>query len=140
MGATKRLAEISLQALNDKQILENNFQTKFSIVRFGNVLDSSGSVIPKFRDQIKNGGPITLTHHDITRYFMTITEAAQLVIQAGAMSKGGDVFVLDMGEPIKIYDLAKRMIELSGKSIKNSRNNQGNIEIKITGLRPGKII
>jgi len=138
MGATKRLAEITLQALNDKQILENNFQTKFSIVRFGNVLDSSGSVIPKFRDQIKNGGPITLTHHDITRYFMTITEAAQLVIQAGAMSKGGDVFVLDMGEPIKIYDLAKRMIELSGKSIKNSRNNQGNIEIKITGLRPGE--
>ncbi len=138
MGATKRLAEISLQAFNDKQILEKNFKTKFSIVRFGNVLDSSGSVIPKFRDQIRNGGPVTLTHNDITRYFMTITEAAQLVIQSGAMSEGGDVFVLDMGEPIKIYDLAKRMIELSGKSIKNSRNMQGNIEIKITGLRPGE--
>ncbi len=133
MGATKRFAEISLQALNN-----NALNTKFSIVRFGNVLDSSGSVIPKFREQIKNGGPITLTHLEITRYFMTITEAAQLVIQAGAMAKGGDVFLLDMGEPIKIYDLAKRMIQLSGKSIKNEKNINGEIQIKITGLRPGE--
>ena len=133
MGATKRFAEISLQALN-----HNVLNTKFSIVRFGNVLDSSGSVIPKFREQIKNGGPITLTHLEITRYFMTITEAAQLVIQAGAMAKGGDVFLLDMGEPIKIYDLAKRMIQLSGKSIKNEKNINGEIQIKITGLRPGE--
>ena len=138
MGATKRLAELSLQALNDKVSTDKDKRTKFSIVRFGNVLDSSGSVIPKFRDQIKNGGPITLTHKDITRYFMTITEASQLVIQAGAMAEGGDVFVLDMGEPIKIYDLAKRMIELSGKSLLSKKNMQGNIEIKITGLRPGE--
>ena len=138
MGATKRMAELSLQALNDKVIANKDNKTKFSIVRFGNVLDSSGSVIPKFRDQIKNGGPITLTHKDITRYFMTITEASQLVIQAGAMAEGGDVFVLDMGEPIKIYDLAKRMIELSGKSLLSTKNIQGNIEIQITGLRPGE--
>jgi len=138
MGATKRLAELSLQALNDNVCTNKNNKTKFSIVRFGNVLDSSGSVIPKFRDQIKNGGPITLTHKDITRYFMTITEASQLVIQAGAMAKGGEVFVLDMGEPIKIYDLAKRMIELSGKSLVSKKNIQGNIEIQITGLRPGE--
>ena len=113
MGATKRLAELSLQALNDKNLnlTTGSKNTKFTIVRFGNVLDSSGSVIPKFRDQIINGGPITLTHRDITRYFMTITEAAQLVIQADAMAKGGDVFVLDMGKPIKIYDLACQMIK-----------------------------
>ena len=134
MGASKRIAEISLQALNHN----NSSKTNFSIVRFGNVLDSSGSVIPKFREQIKNGGPITLTHPKITRYFMTITEAAQLVIQAGSMAKGGDVFLLDMGEPIKIYQLAKRMIELSGKSIKNKKNPKGDIEIKIIGLRPGE--
>ena len=134
MGATKRISEMSLQALNHKQPLKTNF----SIVRFGNVLDSSGSVIPKFREQIKNGGPITLTHPDITRYFMTITEAAQLVIQAGAMGIGGEVFLLDMGEPIKILNLAKRMIELSGKSIKNADNPNGDIEIEITGLRPGE--
>ena len=140
MGATKRLAELSLQALNEKHAILSNskIKTKFSIVRFGNVLDSSGSVIPKFRDQIKNGGPITLTHKDITRYFMTITEAAQLVIQAGSLAKGGDVFVLDMGDPIKIYDLALRMIELSGFTLKNSSNLNGDIEIKITGLRPGE--
>ena len=140
MGTTKRLAEISLQALNEKKntLSKSEIKTKFSIVRFGNVLDSSGSVIPKFREQIKNGGPITLTHIDITRYFMTITEAAQLVIQAGAMAKGGDVFVLDMGNPIKIYDLALRMIELSGLSVKNSLRTKGDIEIKITGLRPGE--
>ena len=140
MGATKRLAELSLQALNEQHFIlsKSKIKTKFSIVRFGNVLDSSGSVIPKFRDQIKNGGPITLTHKDITRYFMTITEAAQLVIQAGALAKGGDVFVLDMGDPIKIYDLALRMIELYGFTLKNSSNLNGDIEIKITGLRPGE--
>ena len=140
MGATKRLAELSLQALNEKQmiLLNSKIKTKFSIVRFGNVLDSSGSVIPKFRDQIKNRGPITLTHKNITRYFMTITEAAQLVIQAGALAKGGDVFVLDMGDPIKIHDLALKMIELSGFTLKNSSNLNGDIEIKITGLRPGE--
>ncbi len=140
MGATKRIAELSLQALDEKTHLLSDIKnkTRFSIVRFGNVLDSSGSVIPKFRYQIKNGGPITLTHLDITRYFMTINEAAQLVIQAGAMAKGGDVFVLDMGKPIKIYDLALKMIELSGLSLKNSSNLKGDIEIKITGLRPGE--
>ena len=140
MGATKRLAELCLQALNKEynqsDIEKNN--TKFSIVRFGNVLDSSGSVIPKFRDQIKKGGPLTLTHKEITRYFMTITEAAQLVIQAGALAKGGDVFILDMGQPIKIYDLAVRMVELSGLSVKDKLNNKGDIEIQITGLRPGE--
>ncbi len=140
MGATKRMAELSLQALHEKNITlsERQNKTKFSIVRFGNVLDSSGSVIPKFREQIKNGGPITLTNIDITRYFMTITEAAQLVIQAGAMGQGGDVFVLDMGDPIRIYDLALKMIELSGLSLKSPSNEKGDIEIKITGLRPGE--
>ena len=140
MGATKRLAELSLQALNDKNLNlpKGSNNTKFAMVRFGNVLDSSGSVIPKFRDQIKNGGPITLTHRDITRYFMTITEAAQLVIQASAMAEGGDVFVLDMGKPIKIYDLAIRMIQLSGLTVKRLTNSKGDIEIKITGLRPGE--
>ena len=140
MGATKRLAEICLQAFNNK-INEkecSQFKTKFSIVRFGNVLQSSGSVIPKFRDQIRKGGPLTLTHKEITRYFMTITEAAQLVIQAGALAEGGDVFVLDMGDPIKIYDLAVKMIEFSGLTLKTSPNSSGNIEIVITGLRPGE--
>ena len=139
MGASKRLAELCLQALNDKNSISNKYvKTKFSIVRFGNVLESSGSVIPKFREQIKNGGPITLTHKDVTRYFMTIPEASQLVIQAGAMAKGGDVFVLDMGNPIKIYDLAIKMIELSGLTVKNLSQTKGDIEIKITGLRPGE--
>ena len=140
MGATKRLAEISLQALDDnnKNYGTEKRKTKISIVRFGNVLDSSGSVIPKFRNQIKNGGPITLTHKEITRYFMTITEAAQLVIQSSSLAEGGDVFVLDMGKPIKIYDLAERMIELSGLSLKNKFNVKGDIEIVITGLRPGE--
>ena len=140
MGATKRFAELILQALNhDREFInDHNFKTKFSIVRFGNVLDSSGSVIPKFREQIKKGGPITLTHKDVTRYFMTITEAAQLVIQAGAIAEGGDVFVLDMGKPIKIYDLAINMIELSGLTVKNSSNIKGDIEIVIIGLRPGE--
>ncbi len=133
MGASKRLAEIALQAL--AAITPG---TKFSMVRFGNVLDSSGSVVPKFRQQIRDGGPITLTHISITRYFMTIPEASQLVIQAGAMAKGGDVFILDMGQPVKIMDLARRMIELSGLSVKDEQNLDGDIEIKITGLRPGE--
>jgi FlaA1/EpsC-like NDP-sugar epimerase len=108
------------------------------MVRFGNVLGSSGSVVPLFRKQIKAGGPVTLTHKDITRYFMTIPEAAQLVIQAGAMGKGGDVFVLDMGESVKIADLAEKMIKLSGLTVKTDKNPHGDIEIKCTGLRPGE--
>lgn len=133
MGASKRLAEMVLQAL-----AATNPSTKFTMVRFGNVLGSSGSVVPKFRQQIRDGGPITLTHPEITRYFMTIPEAAQLVIQAGAMAKGGDVFVLDMGQPVKIIDLARRMIELSGLAVKDEQNPDGDIEIEITGLRPGE--
>jgi FlaA1/EpsC-like NDP-sugar epimerase len=133
MGASKRLAEMTLQALAD-----TSPRTRFSMVRFGNVLGSSGSVVPKFRRQIRDGGPITLTHPDMTRYFMTIPEAAQLVIQAGAMAKGGDVFVLDMGDPVKILDLATRMIELSGLCVKNANNPDGDIDIEITGLRPGE--
>ena len=133
MGASKRLSEIILQALAAKEPATN-----FSLVRFGNVLDSSGSVVPKFRQQIKNGGPVTITHPDITRFFMTIPEAAQLVIQAGTMAKGGDVFVLDMGEPVKIIKLARRMIELSGLTERNNNSPDGDIEIKITGLRPGE--
>jgi FlaA1/EpsC-like NDP-sugar epimerase len=113
-------------------------KTKFAMVRFGNVLGSSGSVVPKFRQQIRDGGPVTLTHPDITRYFMTIPEAAQLVIQAGAMAKGGDVFVLDMGQSVKIMDLAVRMIELSGLTIRDEDNLDGDIGIEITGLRPGE--
>jgi FlaA1/EpsC-like NDP-sugar epimerase len=113
-------------------------RTTFSMVRFGNVLGSSGSVVPLFREQIKNDGPITLTHTDITRYFMTIPEAAQLVIQAGAMGTGGDVFVLDMGQPVRIYDLARRMVELSGLSVCTEDNPEGDIEVAITGLRPGE--
>ena len=136
MGATKRLGEICLQALFQNK--DNDKQTKLSMVRFGNVLDSSGSVIPKFRKQIQDRTPITLTHPDITRFFMTIKEAAELVIQAGAMAYGGDVFVLDMGEPVKIYDLAKKMIQLSGLKLKNKDNLNGDIEILITGLRPGE--
>jgi FlaA1/EpsC-like NDP-sugar epimerase len=133
MGASKRLAEMVLQAL-----AEVNNKTTFSMVRFGNVLGSSGSVVPLFREQIKNGGPITLTHADITRYFMTIPEAAQLVIQAGAMGQGGDVFVLDMGEPVKIIDLARRMVELSGLTVRDDADPEGDIEIEVTGLRPGE--
>ena len=133
MGASKRLSEIVLQALAD-----TDTKTNFSIVRFGNVLDSSGSVVPKFRQQIRGGGPITLTHPDITRYFMTIAEASQLVIQAGAMTKGGDVFVLDMGQPVRIYDLAQKLIELSGLTLRNEQNPDGDIEIEVVGLRPGE--
>ncbi len=137
MGASKRLAEMALQALAASQAGTPS-GTKFSMVRFGNVLGSSGSVVPKFRQQIRDGGPITLTHPDVTRYFMTIPEAAQLVIQAGAMAKGGDVFVLDMGQPVKIMDLARRMVELSGLTVKDEEHPEGDIEIAVTGLRPGE--
>ena len=133
MGASKRLAEMVLQAL-----AATSPDTKFSMVRFGNVLGSSGSVVPKFRQQIRDGGPITLTHPEITRYFMTIPEASHLVIQAGAMAKGGDVFVLDMGQSVRIIDLARRMIELSGLTVKDEQNPDGDIEVEITGLRPGE--
>jgi len=142
MGASKRLAEMALQALAATQAgtggAVGTGGTKFSMVRFGNVLGSSGSVVPKFRQQIREGGPITLTHPEVTRYFMTIPEAAQLVIQAGAMAKGGDVFVLDMGQPVKIMDLARRMIELSGLTVKDEQSPEGDIEIAVTGLRPGE--
>ena len=145
MGASKRLSEMVLQALSQRYKGPSDDETEgavptttFSMVRFGNVLGSSGSVVPLFRDQIKSGGPITLTHEDITRYFMTIPEAAQLVIQAGAMGAGGDVFVLDMGQPVRIYDLAKRMVELSGLVLKDAQHPDGDIEIAITGLRPGE--
>ena len=136
MGASKRLAEIILQSFDEKFKINRN--TLFTMVRFGNVLKSSGSVIPKFKQQIMEGGPVTVTHLDINRFFMTIPEATHLVIQAGEMSEGGDVFVLDMGEPVKIYDLAKRMIKLSGLSIKNNENPNGDIKIEIIGLRPGE--
>jgi len=137
MGASKRFAELVLQALHEKGQGDSS-QTRFTMVRFGNVLGSSGSVVPFFRKQIKSGGPVTVTHKDIIRYFMTIPEAAQLVIQAGALGQGGDVFVLDMGEPVKIVDLAKHMIQLSGLDIQDEENPDGDIEIKITGLRPGE--
>jgi FlaA1/EpsC-like NDP-sugar epimerase len=136
MGASKRMAELCLQSLYASQRQPNC--TRISIVRFGNVLDSSGSVIPIFRRQIQQGGPITLTHPDVCRYFMTIPEAAQLVIQAGAMAKGGEVFLLDMGAPVRIFDLAARMVELSGLSVKDRDNPDGDIEVEIIGLRPGE--
>jgi FlaA1/EpsC-like NDP-sugar epimerase len=133
MGASKRLAEMILQALAVR-----NSGTNFSMVRFGNVLGSSGSVVPKFRRQIRDGGPITLTHPEVTRYFMTIPEASQLVLQASAMSTGGEVFMLDMGQPVKIMSLARRLIELSGLTVKDEQNPDGDIEIEISGLRPGE--
>ena len=133
MGATKRVAELILQAL-----AKESHSTCFTMVRFGNVLDSSGSVIPLFKKQIRNGGPVTVTDKNIVRFFMTIPEAVQLVIQAGAMSSGGDVFVLDMGSPIRIYDLAVKMIQLSGLKVVGDNNFEGDIEIKFTGLRPGE--
>ncbi|VVP89287.1 UDP-N-acetyl-alpha-D-glucosamine C6 dehydratase [Pseudomonas fluorescens] len=147
MGSTKRLAELTLQALSrevapvlfgDKANVSRVNKTRFTMVRFGNVLGSSGSVIPVFHSQIKSGGPLTVTHPKITRYFMTIPEAAQLVIQAGSMGQGGDVFVLDMGEPVKIVELAEKMVHLSGLSIRSERNPQGDISIEFTGLRPGE--
>tara|TARA_X000000950_G_scaffold198387_1_gene238946 strand:- start:5 stop:1921 length:1917 start_codon:yes stop_codon:yes gene_type:complete len=135
MGASKRLSELCVQAIfNDNK----SARTNFSIVRFGNVLESSGSVIPKFTKQIKEGGPITLRHKDVSRYFMTVIEAAQLVIQAGAMGKNAEVFVLDMGNSIKIKDIIEKMIKLSGLTIKDTQNPTGDIEIKITGLKPGE--
>ncbi len=133
MGTTKRLAELSLQAL-----AKEHHSTRFCMVRFGNVLGSSGSVVPLFRKQIATGGPVTVTHPEITRFFMTIPEASQLVIQAGAMGRGGDVFVLDMGESVKIVDLASKMIRLSGFEVRDTINPAGDIEIDFTGLRPGE--
>ena len=133
MGASKRMCELILQARAD-----GGSDTVFSMVRFGNVLGSSGSVVPRFRAQIAAGGPITLTHREVTRFFMTIPEAAQLVMQAGAMANGGEVFVLDMGQPIRIYDLACSMIQLSGCSVRNEENPDGDIAIKEIGLRPGE--
>jgi FlaA1/EpsC-like NDP-sugar epimerase len=133
MGASKRVCELLLQAMADE-----GGSTRFSMVRFGNVLGSSGSVVPHFETQIRNGGPVTLTHRDMTRFFMTIPEAAQLVIQAGAMAEGGEVFLLDMGDPVKIYDLARTMIELSGKTLRDERDPNGEIEIIEIGLRPGE--
>ena len=157
MGASKRLAEMVLQGLAGpggaaapgpvpvpseaaapRAGSEGAAPTRFSAVRFGNVLGSSGSVVPLFRQQIRNGGPVTVTHPEVTRYFMTIPEAAQLVVQAGAMARGGEVFVLDMGEPLRIIDLARRMIELSGASVRDAEHPGGDIEIVITGLRPGE--
>ncbi|MDP3816912.1 nucleoside-diphosphate sugar epimerase/dehydratase [Pseudomonas sp.] len=147
MGSTKRLAEMVLQALSrelapvlfrDDESVHQVNKTRFTMVRFGNVLGSSGSVIPLFHEQIRKGGPVTVTHPNITRYFMTIPEAAQLVIQAGAMGQGGDVFVLDMGQPVKIATLAEKMIHLSGLSVRSDRNLHGDIAIEFTGLRPGE--
>ncbi|NWL19509.1 polysaccharide biosynthesis protein [Pseudomonas umsongensis] len=147
MGSTKRLAELTLQALSrevapvlfgDTSNVSRVNKTRFTMVRFGNVLGSSGSVIPLFHKQIKSGGPLTVTHPKITRYFMTIPEAAQLVIQAGSMGQGGDVFVLDMGEPVKIVELAEKMIHLSGLSVRSEKNVNGDISIEFSGLRPGE--
>jgi FlaA1/EpsC-like NDP-sugar epimerase len=141
MGTTKRLAEMILQAKAASQVMrfgDMGGKTRFSMVRFGNVLGSSGSVVPLFRKQIAEGGPITLTHKEVTRYFMTIPEAAQLVIQSSAMALGGDVFVLDMGEPVRIYDLAVKMVYLSGLLVKDDAHPHGDIEIEVTGLRPGE--
>jgi FlaA1/EpsC-like NDP-sugar epimerase len=151
MGASKRVAELVLQAM--AHAAEPPFvsgqstaphdtvwrsPTRFSMVRFGNVLGSSGSVIPLFREQIAHGGPITVTHPEVTRYFMTIPEAAQLVLQAGAMAEGGDVFVLDMGEPLRILELARRMVTLAGLTVRDAEHPNGDIDIVFTGLRPGE--
>ena len=133
MGATKRFSELVLQGLNHR-----GSPTTFSMVRFGNVLASSGSVVPLFREQIRNGGPVTVTHPEIYRYFMTIPEAAALVLQAGSMAKGGDVFVLDMGKPVRIRDLAEKMIHLMGLTVRDDEHPDGDIEIRYTGLRPAE--
>jgi FlaA1/EpsC-like NDP-sugar epimerase len=134
MGASKRFAELILQAYSKKA----DSSTRFCMVRFGNVLGSSGSVVPLFKEQILSGGPVTVTHPDIIRYFMTIPEASQLVIQAGSLGEGGDVFVLDMGEPVKILDLAERMIRLMGLEVKTENNPEGDVEVEFTGLRDGE--
>ena len=133
MGATKRFAELVLQSYQD-----SHPETRMCMVRFGNVLESSGSVVPLFKEQIRSGGPITVTHRDIIRYFMTIPEAAELVIQAGSMAEGGDVFVLDMGKPVRIHDLACRMVNLMGLTVQDDNNPDGDIEIKYIGLRPAE--
>jgi FlaA1/EpsC-like NDP-sugar epimerase len=133
MGATKRLAELTLQAMQERSSC-----TRFCMVRFGNVLESSGSVVPLFREQIRRGGPVTVTHKDIIRYFMTIPEASQLVLQASSMARGGEVFVLDMSEPVRIDDLARRMIRLMGLTVRDEQNPEGDIEIVYTGLRPAE--
>jgi FlaA1/EpsC-like NDP-sugar epimerase len=149
MGATKRTAELVLQALADTNSVQFDVsvapgeqpvvnKTLFAMVRFGNVLGSSGSVVPLFRQQLRDGGPVTVTHEEVTRYFMTIPEAAQLVLQAGAMARGGDVFVLDMGQPVRIIDLARRMVKLSGLTVRDAHQPNGDVEIQITGLRPGE--
>jgi len=138
MGATKRMAELVLQDLASRYALKDGHRTIFSMVRFGNVLGSSGSVVPLFRRQLEQGGPLTVTHPEITRFFMTIPEAALLVIQAGSMAEGGDVFVLDMGDSVKIVDLARRMIQLTGLEVKDEENPEGDIEIAFSGLRPGE--
>ena len=148
MGASKRIAEMILQALAAESMVRFDEsprvtglvrnRTRFAMVRFGNVLGSSGSVVPLFRRQIETGGPITLTHPDVTRYFMTIPEAAQLVLQAGAMGEGGEVFVLDMGQPVRIIELARQMVQLSGHTVRDVTKPEGDIEITITGLRPGE--
>jgi len=145
MGASKRLAELILQALAAQPYalaaadpVRSGPPTCFSMVRFGNVLGSSGSVVPLFRQQIRNGGPLTVTHPEVTRFFMTIPEAAQLVVQAGAMARGGEVFILNMGQPVRIIELARRMIELSGLTVADDVNPSGDIEIVISGMRPGE--
>ncbi len=133
MGASKRVAELILQGLAREEAT-----TRFTMVRFGNVLGSSGSVVPRFREQIRAGGPVTVTHPDVTRYFMTISEAAGLVLQAGAMGTGGDVFLLEMGEPVRVVDLARRMIRLMGLKIRDADDPKGDIAIEFIGLRPGE--
>ena len=138
MGVTKRISELIFQAFAEKVKNSQNSSIKYSMVRFGNVLDSSGSVVPLFREQIAKGGPVSITHKDVTRYFMTIKEASQLVLQSAVLSEGGDVFLLDMGEPIKILNLAEQMITLSGQTIKKNNISNGDIEIIFTGLRPGE--
>src|SRR5260370_4045390 len=135
MGATKRLAELVLQGLQ-----ERTTTTRFCMVRLGNVRASSGSVVPLFQEQIRRGGPVTVTHPDVIRYFMTIPEAAQLVIQAGSMAKGGDVFVLDMGRPVRIDDLARRMVNLMGLTVREPSNPDGDIEITYTGFRTAETL
>jgi FlaA1/EpsC-like NDP-sugar epimerase len=137
MGATKRWAELIVQKCATECKIQKTNQ-KFSAVRFGNVLGSSGSVVPLFREQIKNGGPITLTHPDVTRYFMSIPEAVGLVLQASSLAEGGEIFLLDMGQSVRIFELARNMIELSGLTVKDIENPDGDIEIEITGLRPGE--